>query len=228
MKLVESLKHAEVWQSPSVVMLVIANLVPLVGVIFLGWEVFPLMLLFWLENVMVGALNAVKMLLAGGPAPIQIAKVFMVPFFCVHYGMFTMVHGVFVFALFGKRQHMSSGLFPSFDLVWGTLEQQHLLLGVVVLVASHVFSFCWNYLYKGEFRNANMQRLMMQPYGRIVVLHIAIIGGGFLILALGSPTAALALLVLLKIFLDVAAHAREHSLARPKPLRETIVDNSES
>jgi len=41
--------------TPSLAALVIANAIPLVGVLFLGWTVFPLVFLYWLENVVVGA-----------------------------------------------------------------------------------------------------------------------------------------------------------------------------
>jgi len=50
--------------TPSLVALVIANALPLVGVLFLGWTVFPLVLLYWLENVVVGGFNVAKLLLA--------------------------------------------------------------------------------------------------------------------------------------------------------------------
>src|SRR5690348_15210944 len=42
------------WRQPSVIALVLANLVPVFGVLALHWEVFPLMFLFWSENVIVG------------------------------------------------------------------------------------------------------------------------------------------------------------------------------
>lgn len=50
---------------------------------------------------------------------------------------------------------------------------------------------------------------MQQPYGRVVVLHLTILLGAFLMAALKSPTVGLALLVILKIGLDVRAHLRE-------------------
>jgi len=53
---------------------------------------------------------------------------------------------------------------------------------------------------------------MIQPYGRVVVLHVAIIGGGFLILLVGAPSAALALLILLKIGLDVLMHVKQNNI----------------
>ena len=90
------------WQRSSVIALLMANLVPAIGVLFLGWETFLLMFLFWCENVIVGAYNVLKMLLASPDSPTSWAgKLFIIPFFCVHYGMFTFVHGVFVVALFG-------------------------------------------------------------------------------------------------------------------------------
>lgn len=197
------------WLRPSVLALVAANLIPLGGVLFLGWEIFPLVFLFWLENVIVGGFNALKMLLAG-PAPTAggAAKAAMIPFFCFHYGMFCFVHGVFVLGLFGRGTVAVKG-FPDAALFWQVLTGQHLFWAALALAASHGVSFVLNYLRSGEYRQARLEALMQAPYGRVVVLHVAILGGGFLILGLGSPVWALALLVFLKIGLDVRAHLRE-------------------
>jgi hypothetical protein len=229
MTLLAPLKNPSVWQSPSVIVLVAANLVPLAGVMFFGWEVFPIMLLFWLENIIMGGFNVLKMLLArglvpqvrGGPVP-HLIKLFLVPFFCVHYGGFTVVHGIFVFVLFGGGLRAGPGLSPDLDLVMNQISQQHLWWAVVGLALSHGFSFAWNYVRGREYRTITADRLMMQPYGRVVVLHIAIIGGGFLILALGSPTAALALLVLLKIGLDVIMHVKQNKLGGENPPEDAV------
>ena len=51
--LVKSLKH------PSVLLLIGANLVPLIGVLFFKWDIFSIMLLYWLESGVVGFLNQV-------------------------------------------------------------------------------------------------------------------------------------------------------------------------
>src|SRR5207245_10592179 len=88
--------------SPSALVLVAANLVPLAGVLFFGWSVFATLLLFWVENVIVGGFNILRMLWAQPDNPLMwVAKAGMIPFFIVHYGMFTTVHGVFVLTLFG-------------------------------------------------------------------------------------------------------------------------------
>jgi hypothetical protein len=50
---------------------------------------------------------------------------------------------------------------------------------------------------------------MQQPYGRIVVLHLSILFGGFLMMALHSPVWGLLLLVGLKVALDLRGHFAE-------------------
>jgi hypothetical protein len=51
---------------------------------------------------------------------------------------------------------------------------------------------------------------MFAPYGRLVVLHITIILGGMAIAATGAPAAAVAILVVLKIVMDLGFHLAEH------------------
>lgn len=211
MKLLQPLANASAWKSPTVIALVLANLIPLYCVLAFGWEVFPLLLLFWVENVIIGGFNVLKMLLAAPQIGVSwVVKLFLIPFFCVHYGMFTFVHGVFVVALFG-RQLQGGGGFPGPGTFLKLISEQHLWIAVIGLAISHGFSFGWNYLWRGEFRTASLPALMQQPYGRVVVLHLTILGGGFLMMAMGSPTAGLVLLVVLKIILDLRSHVREHN-----------------
>ena len=222
MKLIDPLKNPGVWRTPSVLVLLLANLVPLAGVVFFGWSVLPVMFLFWLENVVVGIFNVLKLICVGGRGAQHVIKFFLVPFFCFHYGIFTLVHGVFVFALFGAGQFTSQNVFPDFQQLRDFVANQHLGWAMLALVLSHGFSFVWNFILRGEYLATNVVVLMAQPYGRVVVLHVAIIGGGFLIIAMGSPTAGLTLLVMLKIVLDVLAHAKEHALNKAKtPAQET-------
>ena len=203
------------WLTPSAVALVAANLVPVYSVLFFGWDVFVVVFLFWLENVVVGIFNVLRIICAQPADPVGcVAKAFGVPFFCFHYGMFTAIHGVFVFALFGGEAHVPEGL-PTPAFVWHEVTGRHLVIPFLALAASHAFSFAYNYIGKGEYRTANIGQLFIRPYGRVVVLHVAIIGGGFVIMLLGAPVLGLLLLVLLKIGMDVAAHRREHRRMAP-------------
>jgi hypothetical protein len=203
----------EQWR-PTATALLLANLIPLAGVLAFDWDVFALVFLFWLENVVVGGFNVLRMFwVQRGAERTPLAKVVVIPFFCFHYGMFTAVHGVFVFALFGSG--FSGDLFPSVQMVMQVIDEHALWVAVGALVLSHAFSFVRNYVSEGEYRRVTLQQLMSQPYARVVVLHIAIIGGGFLVMALGAPVLGLLLLVVLKVAVDVSAHLREHAKLAP-------------
>ena len=194
----------------SVLVLILANMVPVIGVFALGWKVFPIMLLFWSENVVIGFFNVLKMLTVRdrreGRSGIN---VFLVLFFMVHYGMFTMAHGVFVVVLFGGKNVSPEQLFHVAFFARYILKE-HLVLPFLSIFISHAFSFVWNYLYRGEYKRTEISRLMTQPYGRIVLLHIGLIFGGMLVTALGSTLYGLLLIITLKIAMDIPLHLREH------------------
>lgn len=201
--------------------LVAANLVPLVGVVALGWGVYDVMLIYWLENGVVGLATLARMATAGR-APW--ATVVMGPFFVVHYGLFWLVHGVFVVTLFGPAGTFggstppaaSIGPSPAFalpivgEVPWAA-GAGWALAG---LLLSHGVSFVQNWLLGGERDGVEPREVMARPYGRVVVLHLTVLGGGFIVMALGAPLLALVLMVALKIGVDAAAHLRSHDAAQ--------------
>jgi hypothetical protein len=176
-------------------------------VLFLGWKVFPLVLLYWLENVVVGGFTVAKLLVAQPREPAFWAgKLFLIPFFVVHFGMFTFVHGVLVFALLGPKETQP---FDILGTVPPAIRANHLGWAVGSLLVSHGLSFYWNYLKNGEYQRASLNALMTQPYGRVVVLHLAVLFGGWIVMLLGSPLLALVLLVVIKTAADLRAHKAE-------------------
>jgi hypothetical protein len=186
--------------------LVIANVVPLLGVVFLGWSLFAVMFLYWMENVVIGVLNVVRMTTVVGPVkeginfrlngkPYAAAmKGSLIVFFMMHYGIFTTVHGVFVFSLFGPL-----------DVALATL-----IIGAVSLLISHVVSYFVNFIGHGEYKNVSAPELFFHPYKRVIVLHMVIISGGFAVQAFGAPILALILLVVIKSVVDLIIHMWEH------------------
>lgn len=234
----------------AVVALVVANAIPLLGVLFLGWNVWTILVIYWLENGIVGGYNVLKMLkaegrgVAGGSMTMNgrpvdpSSKAALVPFFVLHYGIFWAVHGVFVltFPLFaglgdaGGPPFTMDPTFPDLPLEPGSFPEPEpttdmttgfsigtVVFAVVALVISHGVSYWANYLGNGEYRRVSAASQMFSPYGRLVVLHITIIVGGMAVLALGSPVAAVAILVALKILLDLGFHLAEHRKAQAPP-----------
>ena len=213
----------------AVAALVIANAVPLLGVLFLDWNVWTILIVYWLENGIVGLFNIAKMakaqgddigatgsfLVNGRPAS-SMAKVGLIPFFVMHYGIFWAVHGVFVLTLpvFGSMG--SPGSDAGSDMTDG-FSPVTIILAVIALTISHAVSFWFNFLGGGEYRRVTAAGQMFAPYGRLVVLHITIILGGIAIASTGAPAAAIAILVGLKTVLDLGFHLAEHRKVAPPP-----------
>ncbi|MBU8540278.1 DUF6498-containing protein [Falsiroseomonas tokyonensis] len=183
--------------------LVLANLVPLAGALLGYWSSFELMLLFWAENIVIGLFQILRMATVLGMRR-EREVLALIPFFAMHYGLFTYVHGFFLVLLFGGGLTLDAAV----GLLGGGL-----LWPVLGLVASHGLSFALNFWGAGEWRSVAPNALMKQPYGRVVLLHLVIMAGGFIALALQDATIALALLVLAKIAVDLRAHWREHRAA---------------
>ncbi|MEM1412913.1 MAG: DUF6498-containing protein [Pseudomonadota bacterium] len=219
----------EGWSRPSGKILVAVNLGLLAGVLLFDWSVFDIIFLFWAENLVIGAINVLKMITAhpapsaapdpesgtsvGQASPVDIksvaagwgAKLFLIPFFILHYGGFCLGHGIFVFALFNEAGEFGDDLWTAVPaLLTGALG-----LSLAMLAASHFISFLLNYLGRGEYRRTSASELMGRPYGRIIALHVTIIVGGFLALAADNHVLMLTVLVVLKTFVDLAMHGRE-------------------
>jgi hypothetical protein len=96
------------------------------------------------------------------------------------------------------------------EIVWSAVA-----FGAVALFLSHGWSFLANYIGRGEFRTTSPSSAMSAPYGRVIVLHLTIIFGAFLIAAFGAPIGALLVLVVAKTILDLSLHLREHPAAPP-------------
>lgn len=187
-------------------LLVAVNLVPLAGALWLGWQVLDLLLLFWVENLVVGVLNLLRMAAAPRREALP-ARLFLMAFFCLHYGGFAAAHGVAVLSLFAAP---GPGLADGAAL-WAAVRSPAIAWAAAALLVSHAVSLVSNDWIGGERRQQVARALMMRPYRRVVVMHITILVGGLAISLLGSPIWALAVLVLVKLGMDLTLHLREHS-----------------
>lgn len=181
--------------------LVVANLVPVLGVLVLGWDLGNILLLFWAESGVIALYTVVKIAIVG-----KLAAVVAVPFFVGHFGGFMTGHFLLIYGLFLRNLGWQSpgameGLRTIFVPIWGS---------IAALVISHGISFYTNFIEQREYEGATVSALMTAPYNRIIVMHLTLIFGGWIILLLGVPAGALVVLVALKTAVDLRAHYREH------------------
>lgn len=189
--------------SPSGLALIAANLVPLAGVLFFGWDLASVIVLFWAESAVIGFYTALKIAVVG-----KFAALAMVPFFIGHFGGFMAGHFLLIYELFVRGAFARGPAPPAGEAlaaIFGPLR-----LSLAALFISHGVSFVDNFLRRREYAGTTMKALMIAPYNRILVMQLALIFGGWIILLLKSPVPALALLIVFKTALDFSAHRKEH------------------
>ena len=219
-------------QRPSAYALIFANLLPAAGVMLFDWNVVSILLLYWAESVVIGIMNVLRLvccqtddILQGFPLPggrslpdgMSAAmsnsipkgygrrfKIFMVPFFMVHYGGFCFGH-LSLLLVFS-----SDGLAP-LGIASSTLDpwEPSFLIAVAAIFFSHLLSFFTNYIGNDEYKRASLILLMFRPYGRIITMQFAILFGAAFVLFLGSPLPMLLILIAVKIVMDLRLHGKE-------------------
>lgn len=198
--------------------LVLANLIPFIGVVWLSWNLHALLVIYWLESGSIGLASVAKIRRAKGQDdPDELPSISLndksirsfigesnwriAGFFAFHYGAFWLVHGVFVFVFFG--------LFPGVKAA----SLSVVVPAAIGLFAYHGLSYRVNFIGQREYERNGPVRLMVEPYRRVFVLHMTILLGAFAVAGLGAPVGALIMMVVVKTALDLHAHLKEHDRA---------------
>jgi len=192
------------WLSPSALVLILANLVPIAGTVFLGWKLSDVMVIYWAESAVVGFFNLCKIVVIG-----RWSAVLAGPFFLGHFGGFMVVHFLFLYTIFVQGVNGT-------DSIGGDLpEVAALFIGLwpalLALLFSHGFSFFINFMGKKEYEGRTVSQQMSEPYGRIIFMHMVLIIGGGLTMILGGSTPVLLGVIALKVFVDIRAHRKQRT-----------------
>jgi hypothetical protein len=203
---------------PSGVLLILVNLIPIFGVLYLNWNAYDVIVLYWVENIVIGICNIPRILLAQkrtftnpflgrGPGEFDFSdfagNLFMSGFFTIHYGVFTLVHGIFILNLIARK---STFLINK--------DFSGITVFFIALLISHGYSLITNYIVKEEYKHRSAQEAMMKPYGRVIVIHLTIILGAIISQIL--PSVLIIIFVLMKTLFDLGLHLKSHYNSSPK------------
>ncbi len=183
--------------------LALANIAPLIGVLLGYWNAFDIIFLYWFENIIIGVFTVARMTIRPDTASLfKFAGVFLGAFFCFHYGFFTYGHGSFIASFFdeqllGANTSVSSNIV---DVSRFMLAQQGIQLTIAAMFIAHLVEYLLAYKNR-EFDDAPKE--MFKPYKRIIVLHIAIIFGGFLAAMLDNSIGVALVMIALKTYFDL-------------------------
>lgn len=181
----------------SIAFIIAANLVPIIGVLFFDWSLFQIIFIYWCETGIIGFFSILKILICTRPI---FLGVFFSMFFTIHFGGFMFGHLLFISALFGDEVITIKSLWPVF-------------YAVVPLIISHLISFINNFIGKKEWliENIPMQQ-NLPPYKRIALMQVVIVFGGLIVSVFNQPILGIALLIVLKIIVDIDAHLKSHGV----------------
>lgn len=193
--------------------IVVSNLIPAAGVAFLGWDATPILILYWIENLALGALALPRIIASRGAVEGETARPGHAGasgcFFAVHYGLFCVGHGIFAFIL---AHQLAAAGGPGAPGVWertlGSADFLWLVAAVVLIsLALEIKDWWW----PGRWRDASPTLEMFRPYGRIAVLHLTVLGGAWLMARFETPAWTVLLLCLAKLVLElvIAVLARQ-------------------
>jgi hypothetical protein len=213
-KLLDPAYWARALSNPLVVIGLIVDLLPIYAVLAWGWNAVPLVMLYWMENVVAGVMTIPRILVSGARFGIGgvLGGAFLSAFFVVHYGLFCLVHGTFLvaFASYSNQQSVEDVPFADLEGIfrYGLQSGLHVDWIIYAIAAFQVIVFLVDFIWKGEWKRSSPDKEMASPYGRIVVLHIGIFVGAGALFLLGQPMVGVLALVLFRAVLGLLSNSR--------------------
>ena len=176
----------------------IGNIVPLFGVLFLDWDLGNIIILYWIENIIIGLWNIPRILGAGKSSLPE--KLFTSAFFTVHYGGFCAIHGVFII---GLANHSFFNGSHDVDLNFKVFINNSLIFGALMMFLTIGWEFYTKYIKNGDYQNWKASKAMGAPYPHIIVIHLGLFVGAFTVSFLGSSIALLIFLIIGKSMIEI-------------------------
>lgn len=200
--------------------LILSNLVPLAGILFWGWDTFVLLCLYWLETAVIGFWTIVRLAtMSRDPASVAgrsiAGTLALAGFFTVHAGLFMTVHMLFIFTLFAGP--WAGKIHEARDFIRLIVIGKDLWIPLLALFVGQGAIFINDAVNRFVFAKAppakaDTGEIMGGFYKRIVVMHLAIMGGAFVAQMIGT-IAPLIVLVLLKTAIEIRFQMKARSEA---------------
>lgn len=187
------------WRALAII--VVGNLIPIFGVRYLGWDAVQILILYWVENLIVGLLTVPRILTARGGGSTVRDRLGFAAFFTAHYGFFWLIHGVFAWSLAGDLARQAGGTAEVWPRTFGTGDFRLALLAIAVV---QLVMFVREWRLSGLWRTATPNVEMLRPYGRLVILHVTVLVGAWSLLELDAPASTVLLLCVGKMVLELA------------------------
>ncbi len=190
---------SETLRYPSVISLIIANFVPVFGVLFFEWNIRDIFYIYFFETIIIGFYSVCHLWQAPASKLRQVVGINLERFvyiavFCFTYGMGVASTGVFL-----------NLLIPMYDTDLARIGP-----ALLVLFLSHGVSYFVNFLGNKEFESQSLQEIFIQPFKRLMFPNLFIIFVLFPFLAFFGTVGSVIALAIFRTCIDLKMHIWEH------------------
>lgn len=176
--------------------LIAANLLPVFGVWFLGWNAKEVFIVYAMETIIIGVYTILKLVIATAVrktdawyykgSSTKVSGLFFILFFMMHYGIFVAVQLGLFFGLSGMGDNYNVSFF-NFIIKWPQLLSKESWIVMVVFFVSYGIREIAGFIKTGDYKTTPMMILMFQPYMRIFIQQfIVLLGAVFLVFGAGK------------------------------------------
>lgn len=181
----------------TIVFLIIGNLIAFYGVLFAGWNLADMLMVYWFEFIVVGVFTILKM---SKEDSIELSTMSADGMKMLSMAIFATIY--------------AAGVFGYYYLITVTLELKPslqnttLLLGMIML--THGFSYFFDFLKKRKYEDTTVQQELNQLLcGRLLVIQMIVIGGSVLLKDNQFGQIGLVIFLIGKSVVDVVAYISE-------------------
>jgi len=198
--------------SQSDAFLIAANLLPVYGVWFLGWNAREVFMVYCMETVIVGLFTLIKMGIVtafkkwdwweNNGSRTKVHGVFHMLFFLVHYGFFVAIQ----MFLFSKTSIFDSSKdFGFFNFLFSIPSNFNGSSWIMLssFVIGYGYKNLTEFILTDEYKTASLTTVMFEPYIRIFIQQFTVIAGSFILL-FNAGNVFILFFALVKIFFLVA------------------------
>jgi len=187
----------------------VANAIPLIGVLYFDWNFLELVVLYWAETIIVGFYSVLRILKVEKLGDQRMSSAV---FFAVHFSAFILMSIIGMKIIFIDLL----GHFPgNYDSLWPLLNPMpllrqfsldSLLISSIMFFISHGVIYKEKYLETNAYKTAEIRGLMSDPYMRLLPIDgVMVLAGSFYIMIGNQAPWIIFAFIGLKIYADFFA-----------------------
>lgn len=191
------------------------NVLGLIFLLYLGKiEPYTVIFGYFLETIIIGLFNVVKMLMASKHDGSGKSIWFLIPFFLFHYGMFVAIQSVFAFVIikFAGKNFIDEP-FHLIDNYATILSIEGMKYVLPLLAGTQFLKLIFDFVLPKKHLEFSASEIMIKPYVRIFIQQFTVILAFFFVIFSNSGIIAAILLIFFRAIIDFfMACIRENEL----------------